>query len=136
MGRANTVGEPGNLSLYRLPTQQREQQYSYPQRQQQRNLVPDHSNYQLAVGNETLRVAAEPSVLSQQPVRAATPTLEGTVKMPSNGPSPKKNLDTLVYHSLTIPRCISPNGGNLAELAAQVHETNRYLTCFEANNAR
>lgn len=122
VGRANmAVGEPSNLPIYRLPGQPREQQYSYAQKpQQQASLSLDQSTYPLLVGTDATRLVAEPIVPSQQPVRAATPTSEANGKVPSNGPSPKKNSDTLVYHSLTIPRCISPNGGNLADLAAQV----------------
>lgn len=35
-------------------------------------------------------------------------------------PESSRSADTLVYHSLQIPKCISPNGGNLAEFAAQM----------------
>lgn len=132
MGRANmAVGEPGNLPLYRLPAQPYEQQYSYPQKQLQQSVAPAPTTYPTVAGNDTTRVVAESVVPSQQPARAATPTSEGTAKVPSDGPSPKKNSDTLVYHSLTIPRCISPNGGNLAELAAQVRETSHFWKFFE-----
>lgn len=143
MGRVNTsVGDPSNLPVYRLPTQSREQHYSYSQKQPQRTFAADHSNYQLAVANDAARVVTEPTIPSQQQARTATPTTEGSVNTTSDGPSSKKKPDTLVYHSLTIPRCISPSGGNLAELAAQVCEekpvseiltrwlTNPQMTCL------
>jgi hypothetical protein len=131
------VGEPSNLPMYRLPGQPREQQYSYVQKpQQQASLSLDQSTYPLVVGSDAARLVAEPVVPSQQPVRAGTPTSEATAKVPSNGPSPKKNSDALVYHSLTIPRCISPNGGNLADLAAQVCPRVRTPDSAQTNKAR
>ncbi|EGX89807.1 mucin [Cordyceps militaris CM01] len=50
--------------------------------------------------------------------RPPTPTSEAT--MPSQESQSRRNSDTLIFHSLQIPKCISPAGGNLADFAAQM----------------
>jgi hypothetical protein len=52
--------------------------------------------------------------------RNSTPGSEIAMNMASDGTSSRRGSETLVYHSLQIPKCISPQGGNLAEFAAQV----------------
>jgi hypothetical protein len=57
-------------------------------------------------------------------VPQAVPAVGQTVR-PSTPPVSSKTVnkddsDSLVYHSLQIPKCISPSGGNLADFAAQV----------------
>ena len=48
-----------------------------------------------------------------------TPAAEAT--MPSQTTSAaRRGAETLIHHSLQVPKCISPNGGNLADFAAQV----------------
>jgi hypothetical protein len=36
--------------------------------------------------------------------------------------SSRRSSETLIYHSLQIPRCISSSGGSLADFAAQVSQ--------------
>jgi hypothetical protein len=50
-------------------------------------------------------------------------TPSGETVAPSStrsGTISRRGSETLVFHSLQIPKCISPNGGNLAEFAAQM----------------
>ncbi|XXH04360.1 hypothetical protein Hte_010774 [Hypoxylon texense] len=64
-------------------------------------------------------------VVSQQPdssSRAATPGSSGTLSVHSEGTISKKD-STMVTHSLQLPSCISPSGGNLDDFAA-------LMTCF------
>lgn len=65
-------------------------------------------------------VASHAPMASTQPNRPVTPTAEAAMvhdkeNIPEGGPA-----ETLIYHSLLLPRCISIHGGNLAEFAAQV----------------
>ncbi|KAF5027819.1 hypothetical protein F66182_69 [Fusarium sp. NRRL 66182] len=50
---------------------------------------------------------------SEQPVRQSTPPVPSITVG-------KDDTESLVYHSLQIPKCISPAGGNLADFAAQM----------------
>lgn len=136
IGRANmAVGDPNNPQLYRLTTTKpREQPHPYSQRQLQPQLQPqtqpqpqpqhslnqDALNYFLVDGGGFPRPTAESTAAPQHSTQPPAPVAEEKLKVPSGGLSSTRSSDTLVYHSLTIPRCISPNGGNLAELAAQV----------------
>ncbi|KAM3467191.1 hypothetical protein NHJ6243_000222 [Beauveria neobassiana] len=62
---------------------------------------------------------------SQQPPRdsrylARPPTPSSDTTMPTQESRSRRNSDTLIFHSLQIPKCISPAGGNLADFAAQM----------------
>ncbi|ROT38079.1 cyclin [Sodiomyces alkalinus F11] len=46
-----------------------------------------------------------------------TPTIDDSRKTQSAGPSAEKEL---VHHSLQVPTCINPKGGNLADFAAEM----------------
>lgn len=48
-----------------------------------------------------------------------TPTTETTMPVQSMSAA-RRGSETLIYHSLQVPKCISPTGGNLADFAAQV----------------
>jgi hypothetical protein len=85
----------------------------YPRYVQQQ---PAHSSQQRYAD-----VSAGPqfAAVSAQPSRPLTPKVEQAVqqKPKVNGAGP---ADSLIYHSLQIPRCITPNGGNLSDFAAQM----------------
>jgi hypothetical protein len=93
-----------------------------PQLQSQTKLVPD---VQPASGLAYVSVPllGPPSC---QSTRNSTPGSEAAMAMASDGTSARRGSETLVYHSLQIPKCISPQGGNLAEFAAQVSLLIRY----------
>lgn len=86
----------------------------YPRYVQQQH--PAHANQQRYSSNS---VPSHVPVASAQPTRPVTPKNEHMMpqkeKTKSSGAA-----ETLVYHSLQLPRCINMNGGNLAEFAAQV----------------
>jgi hypothetical protein len=46
--------------------------------------------------------------------------------------SSRKSPETLIYHSLQIPRCISSDGGSLADFAAQVRRSQQLPNPFHA----
>ena len=79
----------------------------------QQALVSNHQRL------SSVPVASQQLAPSRQPVRLMTPGSEVamTQKEKSSG---RGSSDALIYHSLQIPRCISSNGGNLADFAAQV----------------
>lgn len=57
---------------------------------------------------------------SSSHTKPSTPT-SATISVSSKrAASTRKSSETLIYHSLQIPKCISANGGNLADFAAQV----------------
>ncbi|KAL7920696.1 hypothetical protein ACQKWADRAFT_153018 [Trichoderma austrokoningii] len=67
-----------------------------------------------------------------QPLHApvhSTPSDQSTKSTPASvvsakdAASSRRSSEALIYHSLQIPRCISPSGGSLADFAAQ-------MTCF------
>ncbi|OHX00997.1 cyclin-related protein [Colletotrichum incanum] len=58
------------------------------------------------------------STTSRHSTRPSTPTSGAIGK--SDGTSSRKDSSALVLHSLSIPSCINPKGGNLADFAAQI----------------
>lgn len=62
-----------------------------------------------------MAVTAQQPAITHVSYRDTTPSSD-----PNMTPSSTRSADTLVYHSLQIPKCISSRGGNLAEFAAQV----------------
>lgn len=117
-----TMNDIGKSQYYRYPVQQPEQQHqSQPQTTYNHYYQQDqatHSQHEL------------PSQVPQQrngsisTVSQAIPAV-GQVTRPSTPPAStstvtRDDAESLVYHSLTIPKCISPSGGNLADFAAQV----------------
>lgn len=58
------------------------------------------------------------STTSRHSTRPSTPT-SGAIGKP-DGTSSRKGSSALVLHSLSIPSCINPKGGNLADFAAQI----------------
>ncbi|PHH59160.1 hypothetical protein CDD81_3676 [Ophiocordyceps australis] len=58
---------------------------------------------------------------SRPSTRSCTPSFDpapGPKKRPDD--SSMKDSETLIYHSLQTPKCISPSGGNLSDFAAQM----------------
>ncbi|KAF4967746.1 hypothetical protein FZEAL_10498 [Fusarium zealandicum] len=136
------MNETRNSQYYRYPVQQQQQQQQQQQecqQQQQPQLqpqpqLPHHSHY---------TYQQQPSVLAQNelyPVPQGSQSRNGSISSvtlplstsrrssrvspPPSGSSTTLSKDadaeSLVYHSLQIPKCISPAGGNLADFAAQM----------------
>lgn len=63
--------------------------------------------------------AADPML--RQPPSSLTPVTESSVTAKrSHSTTPRRGSETLIYHSLQMPKCISHTGGNLSDFAAQV----------------
>ncbi|KFA64525.1 hypothetical protein S40285_06439 [Stachybotrys chlorohalonatus IBT 40285] len=101
------VNDSRNSQNHHLHTCQRHQ----PQAQQQYHSqaipqpVPKNGSYATAAQLTHASTALE---------KPATPMVD------TEGTSSRRGSDSLVFHSLQIPKCISPNGGNLAEFAAEM----------------
>ncbi|UKZ78851.1 hypothetical protein TrVFT333_006597 [Trichoderma virens FT-333] len=82
------------------------QYYRYPVQQNQTAQVPSSQSR-----NGTLH-----GTPSDRSTKSATPASSVSAK---DAISSRRSPETLIYHSLQIPRCISSNGGSLADFAAQ-----------------
>lgn len=102
------VADSRNLQYLRYPLQPVQQ----PVQQQTLALPQQASLYDAP--NATQQIQKD----SRYSARPPTPTSDTT--MPSQESRSRRNSDTLIFHSLQIPKCISPAGGNLADFAAQV----------------
>lgn len=108
------MGGPTNGQVYQQPPMQQTQAQSQQ---------PQYQSWPAKDISFTAANQLPPTAQPQQPaVQPASPASGGSLSVPRSGPMSRRNSETLVYHSLEIPRCISPNGGNLAELAAQVNQ--------------
>ncbi|KAK6949788.1 hypothetical protein Daesc_008109 [Daldinia eschscholtzii] len=79
------------------------------------------SQYQQHYPSQTM-VSQQSRSSSRPSTRPTTPASTGTLSTHSEGTVSKKD-STMVTHSLQLPTCISPNGGNLDDFAA-------LMTCF------
>lgn len=51
---------------------------------------------------------------------SSTPAADSSISAKRSQSTSRRGSETLIYHSLQLPKCISPTGGNLSEFAAQV----------------
>lgn len=58
--------------------------------------------------------------LHSTPSDHSTKSTPASVVSAKDAVSSRRSSEALIYHSLQIPRCISPSGGSLADFAAQV----------------
>lgn len=58
--------------------------------------------------------------LHSTPSDRSTKSTPASVVSAKDAASSRRSSEALIYHSLQIPRCISPSGGSLADFAAQV----------------
>ncbi|KAM3439693.1 hypothetical protein NHJ13734_003574 [Beauveria thailandica] len=102
------AADPRSLQYLRYPPQPGQQPV-----QQQALSQPQH-----ALRHDVPTRSQQPPRDSRYLTRPPTPTSETT--MPVQESRSRRNSDTLIFHSLQIPKCISPAGGNLADFAAQM----------------
>ncbi|KAF3064516.1 hypothetical protein GL218_01811 [Daldinia childiae] len=82
---------------------------------------PHQSQYQQPYPSQTI-ISQQSHPSSRPSTRSTTPASIGNLSAHSEGTVSKKD-STMVTHSLQLPTCISPNGGNLDDFAA-------LMTCF------
>ncbi|PNY26264.1 Uncharacterized protein TCAP_03808 [Tolypocladium capitatum] len=90
------------------------QHYRYPSQQTQVAPVSQTRN------NSFSLTAQLPHPTSRPSTRPSTPISEAAMAVKQEPAPAARNSDSLIYHSLQIPKCISPNGGNLSDFAAQM----------------
>lgn len=106
--RLDVPNDPRNSQYYRYPSQQNHQ---VPQTQVQ------------PISSSTQSSSFAPANLVSAPQlssRPSTPSPEVPMAMSQTITASRLDSETLIYHSLQIPKCISSKGGNLAAFAAQV----------------
>ncbi|KAG5940304.1 hypothetical protein E4U53_007614 [Claviceps sorghi] len=101
-----TLAQPNHLKPV-MDDVRTAQQYRYPSQQIQPQRKDDHHSPSAQLADMTGLHASGPVT----PVSAPTET----TKMKSG-----RGSETLIYHSLQLPECISPSGGNLSDFAAQM----------------
>ncbi|PFH62285.1 hypothetical protein XA68_14280 [Ophiocordyceps unilateralis] len=89
------------------------QQYRCPPQQQQQQQQPPHAakhgnHHQLS------------DLSSRRSTRTSTPSVDTAMAAKHDANASRPSSETLIYHSSQIPRCISPEGGNLSDFAAQM----------------
>lgn len=87
--------------------------YAQQQQQIQQPPIPAQQRYNPVPSGSHVPLSG-----TAHPTRSLTPKAE--TKRPPKDKISGNAHETLIYHSLQLPRCISPTGGNLAEFAAQV----------------
>lgn len=95
-----------------------QQQHHITHQQQQQQQPPSHLQ-QVVHHASSL---APPSTTSRHSTRPSTPSSTASTSQHHERTVPRRD-STLVMHSLQLPACISPNGGNLDDFAA-------LMTCF------
>lgn len=110
MERSRPYAQEAQTSMenyQRYPSQSQPQQYQPPGSLQARHVVDSSSH---PASRQSTRPSTPNSTHSSHPASAVNSV---------NGDS-----QSMVLHSLQIPTCISPKGGNLAAFAAQVRSSN------------
>lgn len=102
------VADSRSLQYLRYPPQPVQQPVQQP------NLSQPQQVLRHDIPNRSQQVQKD----SRYSARPPTPTAD--IAMPSQGSRSRRDSDSLIFHSLQIPKCISSAGGNLADFAAQV----------------
>lgn len=124
------VNEPRASQNYR---QAQPQHHSQPQQQ----AYPQQVQPVVATQARNIPVSIPTQAFpgSNHNTRPSTPSSEAVAPPTSKGGTvSRRGSDSLVFHSLQIPKCISPNGGNLAEFAAQVRPHSYRYQILVAHN--
>ncbi|GAB0141374.1 hypothetical protein EsHS_00001971 [Epichloe bromicola] len=107
-----TLSQPNHLKPV-MDDVRTSQQYRYPSQQAQLQHKSHHHSTSSHLANPTALQASRPATPS-----TGTPD---TSKMAS-----RRGSETLIYHSLQLPKCITPAGGSLSDFAAQVIESSQH----------
>ncbi|KAG6002975.1 hypothetical protein E4U21_002476 [Claviceps maximensis] len=101
-----TLAQPNHLKPV-MDDVRATQQYRYPSQQIQPQRKDDHQSPSTQIADTTGLDPSGPAT----PIRSHT----NTAKTKS-----RRGSETLIYHSLQLPKCISPTCGNLSDFAAQM----------------
>lgn len=115
VGRSRTgFNDTRSSQYYRYPSQHQQQLQNQPQQQQAQVVSQSQPR------NGSLSWATQPAPTSQYSTQASTPGSGTIVGSSKDGSSSRRGSETLVFHSLQMPKVISETPGNLADFAAQV----------------
>lgn len=117
--KAAAIGDSKNSQYYRGALLQQPQQ---PQQGQQLSSHPQPALQVPPATQHTNSSVSSVTQLSSTPQQATGPSspASGSIASVMGSSTSRRGSESLVYHSLQIPKCISPSGGNLADFAAQV----------------
>ncbi|KAM0322200.1 hypothetical protein ACHAQA_009690 [Verticillium albo-atrum] len=90
----------------------------YPQQQQQQQQQP--YTYPTSLPRDPASGISQYSTTSKHSTRNSTPAAEGSMASQNGSSSSRRGSKALIHHSLHVPSCINPKGGNLADFAAQI----------------
>lgn len=121
------ANDQANAQVYRPPVQVVQQQPHQHMAQQPQSQPSQQYAAQWWPAKSAVPAvpAPLPSNTTTQPHRRPTsPPAPTTTFAPAQAAqqSSQDKMETLIYHSLVIPKRISPNGGNLSDFSAQVRE--------------
>ncbi|KAK7403101.1 hypothetical protein QQX98_011126 [Neonectria punicea] len=112
------MNDSRNAQYYQYPVQQQPQQAQQlqPLAVPQAFQAPSISQPSIS----SVSSVTQPSLVSRQTTNPSTPSSGTIASSQREGSTSRRGSETLIYHSLQIPKCISPAGGNLADFAAQM----------------
>ncbi|ODA77056.1 hypothetical protein RJ55_07574 [Drechmeria coniospora] len=96
------------------------QQYRYPSHAGRTHLTAAPQAMSNAIAMPAHMPTLLPPTVSDQSSQPSTPSLDKAAAAKQDGSASQSHSDALVFHSLQLPKCISPNGGNLSDFAAQM----------------
>ncbi|KAG7119784.1 Meiotically up-regulated gene 80 protein like [Verticillium longisporum] len=111
----NEVSRPSQYPRY--AQQQPQQQQAQLQQQQQQQQQP--YTHATNLSQNPASGISQYSTTSKHSTRTSTPAAEGSMSS-QNGSTSRRGSQALIHHSLHVPSCINPKGGNLADFAAQI----------------
>lgn len=114
------LNDSRNSQYYRYPVQQQAQQTQQVQHQVQHQQGPFQMPSTSQPSLSSVSSIAQPGSVSRHTTNPSTPASGTIASSQKEGSSSRRGSETLIYHSLQIPKCISPTGGNLADFAAQM----------------
>ncbi|KAF5664146.1 meiotically up-regulated 80 [Fusarium heterosporum] len=124
-----TMNDTRGSQYYRYPVQQEQEQQQQQQHQPQPQTTynhyypqgpPTHPQHDLHAASQIPQRRNGSISTVPQTVQAVGQTIKPSTPPSSSSTMKKDDSESLVYHSLQIPKCISPSGGNLADFAAQM----------------
>ncbi|CRK14563.1 hypothetical protein BN1708_017277, partial [Verticillium longisporum] len=117
-GSVPSMNEVSRASQYpRYAQQQPQQQQAQLQQQQQQQQQP--YTHATNLSQNPASGISQYSTTSKHSTRTSTPAAEGSMSS-QNGSTSRRGSQALIHHSLHVPSCINPKGGNLADFAAQI----------------
>ncbi|CRK12982.1 hypothetical protein BN1723_009892, partial [Verticillium longisporum] len=115
-GSVPSMNEVSRASQYpRYAQQQPQQQQAQLQQQQQQQPYTHATN----LSQNPASGISQYSTTSKHSTQTSTPAAEGSMSS-QNGSTSRRGSQALIHHSLHVPSCINPKGGNLADFAAQI----------------